>query len=718
MSPRRRPPPARAGSRPGRGARAGADRGSSRLPQPARSPRSPLVLAAAPDLRHPAFVLAASVAAACIVVSVSFALYDTDMWQHLAVGRAIWTLHAFPTRQLWTWPTYGAPDVNASWGFRLLIWPLWRAFGVPGLFAWRWFTTLAAFGLMWAAARRMGARGLAPLLVLVWCSLVYRQRSQIRPETLTAVLLAAEIWILERRRNAEPGSRPAADLTPWLIVIAWVWANAHISYWMGLAVQGLYLVGDRRYREARGGGLLAHWGLDRWKGPLAVLAASIAISFVNPWGWRALWQPFDYFLNWRHELIFRSIGELQPIDWHFNTRNGLALLLVLWPVLALWRARRAGLDAVELALIALSIALALPSERFVGFLALVAAPFLGRDLDAWVRSRNVKWIPRAVAPRALLAALACVSIGIPEWNMRALPLKIGFEMGEYPVRACDFIEAHGVRGRSFNLFAAGGYMVYRFWPDRTRLPFMDIHQAGTPRDRYAYVWAQQDSNAWHELDTRYRFGDVLMFTRQQSHDHLLDYVSAEPATYALVFSDDAAALFLRRDGPYAALIDSFEYRVLPGGFGRLHEVMTACEADTAMRRRFEAECERSIASSPWNSRARTLLARLTLLDHQQARAVELLTQALRVNPMVVNASEYLGVIALAHDRAREALHDFEREIENQGEDAVLDFEVARCWARIGDPGRARSFYARAVRLGPDQTAARDSLAALAARARR
>src|SRR5258708_26298297 len=154
--------------------------------------RSP-ALAAALDLRHPAFLIAALVAAACIALSVSFKLYDTDMWMHLAVGRAIWTLHQVPTHQLWTWPTYGAPDVNASWGFRLLIWPIWQAFGVGGLFAWRWASTLAAFALLWAAARRMGARGLTPLVVLVLCSVVYRQRSQIRPEALAALLLAALI---------------------------------------------------------------------------------------------------------------------------------------------------------------------------------------------------------------------------------------------------------------------------------------------------------------------------------------------------------------------------------------------------------------------------------------------------------------------------------------------------------------------------------------------
>ena len=73
-----------------------------------------------------------------MLLAVTFRLWDTDFWQHLAVGRAIWTLHGVPTTQLWRWPSYGAPDVNESWGFSLLIWPFWQLGGVYGLFAWRW----------------------------------------------------------------------------------------------------------------------------------------------------------------------------------------------------------------------------------------------------------------------------------------------------------------------------------------------------------------------------------------------------------------------------------------------------------------------------------------------------------------------------------------------------------------------------------------------------
>src|SRR5678815_2642298 len=118
------------------------------------------------------------------------------------------------------------------------IWPLWKLAGVWGLFAWRWFSVLAAFGLLWMTARRMGARGFGPLAVIATCAVIYRLRSQIRPETLVAILLALEMWILEVRRH---GGR---DRSLWLIPIALVWANAHISYFLFFVVLGAHALND------------------------------------------------------------------------------------------------------------------------------------------------------------------------------------------------------------------------------------------------------------------------------------------------------------------------------------------------------------------------------------------------------------------------------------------------------------------------------------------
>lgn len=92
-------------------------------------------------LTHPGFLIAALVTAAALVVTVSFWIYDFDLWDHLVVGKSIWS-HGIPTTQQWTWPLLGQPVLVPSWLFRALLWPFWEHGGVEGLFLWRWITVL------------------------------------------------------------------------------------------------------------------------------------------------------------------------------------------------------------------------------------------------------------------------------------------------------------------------------------------------------------------------------------------------------------------------------------------------------------------------------------------------------------------------------------------------------------------------------------------------
>ena len=671
-----------------------------------KTPPAPVAMPPGLPLGHPALLVTLLVATACLVVSESFRFFEPDMWQHLLVGKAIWQSHSVPLTQQWTWPTWGAPDVNSSWGFEALVWPFWSVGGVWGLAVWRWITVLGAFGLLWAAARRMGARGLAALFVVVLCAVVYRPRTNIRPEALAGVLLALELWILENRR------RGVADRSAWLPAIALVWANTHVSYYLGLLVPGVYLLDQLlRPRHARAG---EGANPSAWRLALALLAA-VAVSFLNPFGWRALWQPFDFVLHQRDEPIYRTIGELLPVDWQDYWRQGLPLVMSGWVALLLWRWRRSGLDLAETLLCAGATLMAVSTRRFVGFYALVAVPFLARDLEVWLGSRRWRWRP-ATAAAVALASAACVAVGLYEWTRPFPRFGIGLDPTGQPAAACDFIAAHGVRGRAFNHFHFGGYLLWRFWPQPDRLPFMDIHQAGTRADRDLYAFALVDRGAWLELDRRHRFEWALLTRRQGSQDHLLDWLEAD-STWALVFTDDAAALYVRRGGALEPVARDQGFRRFAVGGARSSALGTACTRDSLVRGEVEAELVRQIGSSSRNALARTLLANLLLLDGRPAAAREQLERALRVDPLAPRAWERLGGISLGAGEPARALREFARARALDGPSSMLDFRAGQAWQRLGDIAKARVAYRSAFLRDAGNRPAMDSLQALEARGR-
>ncbi len=594
------------------------------------------------------WILLLTVAALCIATSVTFPIYDPDVWQHLAVGRWIWQAHALPHQEIWTWPTYGTPAVTPSWLFRVLLWPAWAVGGVAGLEAWRWVTTLVTFAVLGLTARRMGAGGTATVVLLVVAALIWRQRSMVRPETLTAILLALELWILECRRE---GLR---DDTPWLVPLLWIWVQAHVSFVFGFAVLAIYAAD-------------ASLGPRRSFRPALALAAAAAVAFLNPYGSGLVWQPFEFLLHQRNEPLFRSIDELQRVNWTLNDRNGLPVLMAGWIVLVLVGVARRRGDRVEGVMCAVFTALALGSQRFTGFYALVAAVFVARDVTRLASpprraARNAgrqdvrQGAPPAAPPHALrwtqaaIAAAACVLVCVPEWSRPAPALGLGLDLGGYPVEACQFVTAHGVRGRAFNVFYHGGYLLWRFGAALDRLPFIDVHQAGTPELRAAYVAAFASRPGWQALDRAHAFDWVVLPRRQAPGDSLLDALDEDPA-FARVFVDDDAALYVRRAGAMAMVAERWAYRLVPGGAAGLDPLGRACERDTALRAATGAELERAIQGSPRHARAASLLANVALLDGRFADARRLLLEARRVAPDTPKVTERLAMIA-----ARDSSH--------------------------------------------------------------
>jgi len=656
-------------------------------------------------------LLALAAAALAAVVSASYVLYDTDLWQHLAVGRAIWERREVPAVNLWTWHHWGEPQVTPSWGFRVLLWPVWSHGGVPALFAWRWVTTLAAFAFAYATARALGARGLVGVVVVAWCAVVYRIRTDLRPETLAAVCFAFVLWTLTRRRIEGPG-RP--DRAWGIVPVAWLWANVHVSYYLGFLLLGVHLIDahlaarspardPRRAVETR----LAPRPAALW----AVTAASAAISFLHPGGWRALAQPFEFALFWRDDPMFRTIVELQPLMWRDALRSGLPLLIVLWPLLALDRARRGAADRAELLLCAAFTTLAIASQRFVGSYALVAAPFVARGLSERLARWGVRG-PRPAWARAATAVAAIALLGLPEWTRAELPLGLRIDPRSVPERAADFMAAHGVRGRGFNHLHLGGYQIWRFWPDVERLPMVSIHPEDTPPDlRRDFTAAFGDPVTWAALDRRWRFDYVLLDHRQDPGDRLLDRLAAD-TTWAYVFRDDVADLLVRRGGPLDSIARAHAYRVVPPGREALNRLLDAATVDPALRAAARAELEARLADSPFNSAAQRTLAVIAMMDRRFADARRHFGEVLRQEPRYPGTRDLLGIIALEEGRPADAVREFEAERRLNPERIGLEYRLGIALARAGDPRRARGHFERELARRPDDAAARAALDSL------
>ena len=173
---------------------------------PSRSGAAPEIAAPRPDeriLAAPAAWIAVAVAAACVLLSVTTRIDDPDVWQHLLVGKAIARLgHGSAD------PPLDVAALRASRRAAVVGLPRAAVAVLVDRRRHRAVRVAMAHDAPHLRHPRFGRRGapgphgLSPLLVLVVCALTYRLRSQARPETLVAVLLALQLLLIVPRRRA------------------------------------------------------------------------------------------------------------------------------------------------------------------------------------------------------------------------------------------------------------------------------------------------------------------------------------------------------------------------------------------------------------------------------------------------------------------------------------------------------------------------------------
>jgi tetratricopeptide (TPR) repeat protein len=272
----------------------------------------------------------------------------------------------------------------------------------------------------------------------------------------------------------------------------------------------------------------------------------------------------------------------------------------------------------------------------------------------------------------------------------------------------DFIERHGVGGHGFNQQRVAGYQLWRFWPDRDRLPFMDIHATATAEDRAAYVQALSRREGWRTLDRDGRFDYIVL--DPSGADSLLVALDADPAM-ALVYLDDTGVLYVRREGRNGAVADSFGYRFVGGGVERPLRAFAAVAAATAasaadssgappipaeaiaLRSALLAELDRLVSSSPRNARANSMKATLAIAERRFADARTALEAALLADPRTPLVHFRLASLALFDNRPADAIAEYERE-RKLGERPGLDLGIGMAHRLAKNNAEARRYFER------------------------
>jgi hypothetical protein len=461
---------------------------------------------------------------------------DIDFWWHLRTGELIAQTGAVPSTDPFSYTAFGQPWVVHEWLWELGIYWLYRHGGyVLAVFISACLVTLT-YVILYRLLRRLGANEIVAGAAVLWAAALALPCIGVRPRELTHLFLAFYVSRLLLYREQR-----ASHLWPLAPVMA-LWVNLHGAFMLGLGLLALFIIGETWER------LRARQGLPRRL--LGVGAATLGAAMINPQGpWRLLY-PFGYYLA-KQNPSFSIVTEFQSPNFHQPMSLVFAAGIVLFMLLGLRRGRP---QVVEGLLAAAFVLQALVSTRQISVAALVMAPVLIAVLCerfAWARALPPARLPARLVVLNWIVLLVLVVSGA---TFAARPrvvskLQLGMEpkVGSMPVAGAQFIEEKRLPDPVFNEQGWGGYLIYRWYPERRVFIDGRIDMYGQEIVRQ-YLQVATVKPEWREVLDKYGVRTVL--TAKQSAVAVL--LSAA-GNWERVFQGDAEAVFVRRDNTRAPL---------------------------------------------------------------------------------------------------------------------------------------------------------------------
>ena len=489
--------------------------------------------AASPQWYRPLLI---ALAAILCIGWFSAPISDSDFWWHLKTGQYVWEQHRLPVPDPFAYTTAGAPhaypaepqvqhfNLTHEWLAQALLYLSWRAGGFAGVVLFRALLLTALCGLIgWIVWRRTGHfyRFLGAALA---CAGVAHLFASDRPYLISYVLLALTLVILESRRWL------------WTLpIVLLVWANMHGGYFLGWVAIGAYAA-EALFRKRR------DWQL--W----ASGAAAVLASGLNPNGFHILEILRAYRGSYMQSILLEwARPRLWPLEWW-------TVLLFAGVAVLVWQARRVRIS--DWLLYAAFTVAALTASRNIILIGLIAPIVIASYVPFWTRG-----IARAA--QLALAALLVAAIGFGAARGRFFQFSV--EDWKWPKGAADFLLAHDIRGRMFNTYEHGGYLMWRTWPQQR--VFIDGRALSDSLFMdYGRILYNHDNNdgkkSADELLDQYGVDVIVMNTLEPSTGtfYVLAPALADPnqKTWKLVYSDASAVVFLRNPPPGMALLPQLQ----------------------------------------------------------------------------------------------------------------------------------------------------------------
>lgn len=507
-------------------------------------------------------------------------LNANDLFWHLATGREILRTGSLPRTDPFSFTSGGAAWIDHEWLWQVAAQGIDAASGqrpgqppaVPAnlaLILSGELVCLAAFGLglLHAARKDLPVAALAGFGLLA--AEAARDRLMVRPETASLGFLAIFLAILGSRT---PGLRRGLLLA----FVTAVWANVHPAVLLSPVLVFLWTIGELSSRKLAASELPRERPLGALTRLLAEPLAVAAGTLLNPYGWHLWTVPFQL-RGLVKNAAFYNPEWLPPPLARFPFFYACALLVLAGAVVAMARTKRLPAGPVLVALLLAAI-----SSRQMRHMGLFAVAFLFSAAPL-LKALDLRDALARILDRRAIGGIACAGVLLASASTLAGSRRLladgGLDPGRFPVRACEEIAKQAPGLRLYNDVRFGGYLIWRFYPERK--VFIDGRNEVYPSllARLGHIHSgEAPYQDWRDLIRESGIeGAIVQYNETRKGVLYPPAVPGGPAVpgyrawsaflfpdseWALVGFDDTALVFMKRGGKGESWIARGEYRAL------------------------------------------------------------------------------------------------------------------------------------------------------------
>jgi tetratricopeptide (TPR) repeat protein len=645
-----------------------------------------------------------------LVIVVTFTLHPTDsndIWWHLKTGQLILQELQIPTTDRFSYTAFGAEVIVHEWLYEVLVFAAYSLLADPGLAIFRALVVVATAAVLLRACAIVHPGRAVNTLLLVAVATIAAGHFGDRPQILGDLLAALYMLVLLHYTIGRDGRRGRTALLAALPVLQLLWVNLHGSFVVGGALVVLFGLGE-----------LSTWAVTRDADTrrrgvtLLLVACALGIaSLANPHGYEILAYPFRQV---RRDLFTMFVDEWVP-SFHpavsaYYTVTFFKIWVVASALSCLLTIRRSNLSLLLVYLFFL--VLSMRAYRFIAIGTLITLPVIARNVGILIATGRGILARRRISARdarlvllglraavpAALAAYAAFLITVGRPHMRGEPFLRPAIGGEAlrPAIVADYIVANDVRGRMFNTYHLGGYLIWRLGPERS--VFID-GRANTVYDEALferYLHAQERVEVLEALIAEYGIDYfVLAYPRPGGGPQAIHEFLRASSDWVLVAFDDHALLYVRRSPANAAIIARDGYVTIDPVSFRPGAPDARDLSPDGVR-----EYERAVRAAPDCVRARNNLGLVYLALGRPADAARELGIALRVRP---GDDGLMYNLALAHTLMGDyddAIALYEQALDVNDDVADYHADLGAAHAHSGAIDAAIQSYERALARDP------------------